>query len=142
MILKGPARRFPFYMNAALTLGKNERLKSRKLINELFEKGQKWQSKSFGVRYLFTGERSPGQELQVGVTVSTRLFPRAVQRNRIKRLLREAWRRNKPGLREKMRDRGRLLVFFIYTAPGIKEFSILEKEMQVIIHKLENLNVP
>jgi ribonuclease P protein component len=129
-------------MNTPFTPGKKERLKSRKLINELFEKGKKLQSKSFGVRYVVKGKVPPGEELQVGVTVSTRIFPASIHRNRVKRLLREAWRLNKSGLREKMKDQGQLLIFFIYTSNEIREFSVLEKEMQTIIGKLENLLSP
>lgn len=97
------------------------------------------QSKSLGVRYILKKEVIPGEELQVGVAVSTRLFPGSVQRNRVKRLLKEAWRLNKPSLQDKMTNNGQLIVFFIYTANEIREFSTLENEMQNIIRKFENL---
>lgn len=59
-------------------------------------------------------EGSPG--LQFGAGVSIRLFKRAVDRNRIKRLLREAWRLQKSSLQENAKTRLKQLnIFFLYT---------------------------
>lgn len=77
------------------TFPKEEKLTSEKLIKELFEKGSSFYLYPFKVFYM----PHPDQELrshQVLVTVSRRLFSRAVDRNLIKRRLREAYRLNKP----------------------------------------------
>jgi ribonuclease P protein component len=74
---------------------KDEKLTSEKLIQELFEKGSSFYLYPFKVFYM----PHPDQSLrshQVLVTVSRKLFGRAVDRNLIKRRLREAYRLNKP----------------------------------------------
>jgi len=74
---------------------KTEKLTSEKLIKELFEKGSSFYLYPFKVFFM----PHPDQGLrshQVLVTVSRRLFARAVDRNLIKRRLREAYRLNKP----------------------------------------------
>jgi len=68
------------------TYGKHEKLKSRKLIEEVFTKGQVVKAYPIRLHYLIhdNEEYSP---LQAGVSVSKRNFKRAVDRNRVKRLL-------------------------------------------------------
>lgn len=77
------------------TFPKDEKLTSEKLIKELFDKGSSFYLYPFKVFYM----PHPDQGLpihQVLITVSRKLFPRAVDRNLIKRRMREAYRLNKP----------------------------------------------
>ena len=76
------------------TLGKLERLKSKKLIEKLYEQGSSVKSFPLRMVYLQTKHTS-GFPAQVGVSVSKRNFKSAVDRNRIKRLLRESYRLQK-----------------------------------------------
>lgn len=76
------------------TLGKEERLKSRKLIERLYTEGKSVKVFPFRIVYLQT-EHISNFPAQVGVSVPKRNFKRAVDRNRIKRLMREAYRLNK-----------------------------------------------
>ena len=73
------------------TLGKLERLKSKKLIEKLYEQGSSVKSFPLRMVYLQTKHTSDFPA-QVGVSVSKRNFKSAVDRNRIKRLLRESYR--------------------------------------------------
>ncbi len=76
------------------TLGKHEKLKSRKLIEQLYIDGNA--IKSFPLRMVFLEkEHTSNFPAQVGFSVSKRNFKRAVDRNRIKRLMREAYRLQK-----------------------------------------------
>ncbi|MDG2195023.1 MAG: ribonuclease P protein component [Polaribacter sp.] len=76
------------------TLGKAERLKSKKLIDRLYEEGTS--IKVFPLRMVFLQtEHTSEFPAQVGVSVSKRNFKNAVDRNRIKRLMREAYRKQK-----------------------------------------------
>ncbi|QOD59687.1 ribonuclease P protein component [Polaribacter haliotis] len=76
------------------TLGKNERLKSRKLIEKLYEQGNS--VKAFPLRMMYVQtEHTSDFPVQMGVSVAKRNFKRAVDRNRIKRLMRESYRLQK-----------------------------------------------
>ena len=80
-----------------LTFGKQEKLKSRKLIERLFEEGKSVKKYPIRLVYLQTDHTSD-LPAQVGFSVPKRHFKRAVDRNRIKRLLREAYRIQKKEL--------------------------------------------
>ncbi len=80
------------YMN--FTLGKEERLKSKKLIERLYAEGKSVKSFPLRMVYLQTTHTS-NFSAQVGISVPKRNFKRAVDRNRIKRLMRESYRLQK-----------------------------------------------
>lgn len=77
------------------TYGKNDKLKSKKTIEQLFKDGKAITVYPLRLVYLKT-EFNDESMLKTGVSVSKRLHKTAVARNRIKRLLREAYRINKP----------------------------------------------
>ncbi|MBI5372800.1 MAG: ribonuclease P protein component [Sphingobacteriales bacterium] len=125
-------------MAKQFTLGKRERLKSRKAIDLLFREGQRFSQAPIRVFYRETG--TPG--LQFGVAVSAKIFKKAVDRNRVKRLLREAWRLQKNELAQqpRIKDKG-LHLFFIYTDRELPDFDTLYKITALILQKLnERLN--
>lgn len=76
------------------TLGKQERLKSRKLIGRLYEEGEIVKVFPFRMVYLQT-EHTSKFPSQIGVSVPKRNFKKALDRNRIKRLMRESYRLQK-----------------------------------------------
>ncbi|MFY9242524.1 MAG: ribonuclease P protein component [Polaribacter sp.] len=76
------------------TLRKQERLKSRKLIEKLYKDGTSLKVFPLRMMYLQT-EHTSNFPAQMGVSVAKRNFKRAVDRNRIKRLLRETYRLQK-----------------------------------------------
>ncbi|WP_298781218.1 ribonuclease P protein component [uncultured Polaribacter sp.] len=76
------------------TLGKQERLKSRKLIECLYTEGNSVKKFPLRMIYLQT-EHTSSFPAQVGVSVAKRNFKLAVDRNRLKRLLRETYRQQK-----------------------------------------------
>ena len=129
------------------TLGKNERLKSRKQIGQLFDKGNSFVVAPFRVYYLVSEMLNAQRSMfnvQFGVGVSSKNFKRAVDRNRIKRLTKEAWRlqKNDPvaiGLKEKMRASGKQLnVFLIYTGKELPDFTTVKDKVAVALKKLAN----
>ncbi len=76
------------------TFGKEERLKSKKLIEKLYKKGTS--IKEFPLRMVFLeADDSSNFLVKVGVSVSKQNFKLAVKRNRIKRLIRETYRLQK-----------------------------------------------
>ena len=76
------------------TFNKKEKLKSKKIIDQLFTKGQSVSAYPLRLIYMPT-TFSENTIAKTGVSVSKRKFKKAVDRNRIKRLLREAYRLNK-----------------------------------------------
>jgi ribonuclease P protein component len=127
-------------MKKAFTLGKQERLKSRKLIEQLFREGKSISAFPFRVLYLpvaAANNQSSSTALQMGVAVSSKYFKKAVHRNKIKRLTREAYRLQKAGLQQKLAGTGRqLILFFIYTGREIPVFLLVKEQIQVILNKL------
>ncbi len=117
--------------------GRNERLKSRKRIEELFLQGQRLNQFPLRVTFQFlpaAGE--PG--VQAGVTASKKFFKKAVDRNRIKRLMRESYRLQKNGLIELMKEKDlKGLVFFMYSDKTIASFEVIKVAMQKAIMKLQ-----
>ena len=71
---------------------------------------------------------------QVAFSVSKRRFKRAVDRNRVKRMMREAYRLNKAAFYEQLQAPRALVV--VYIAPGIPAWAELEQAMKKSFHKL------
>ncbi|MBK7433320.1 MAG: ribonuclease P protein component [Chitinophagaceae bacterium] len=115
--------------------GKPDKLKSRKQINSLFGTGKSFSTFPFKVIWMHTAEPYP--VLQAGFTVSSRQFKKAVDRNRIKRLMREAYRLQKKELQEKLEvSKLRLAVFLIYVGNEVPEYELVEKKTASIIKRL------
>jgi ribonuclease P protein component len=75
--------------------------------------------------------------LLAGFTVSSRSFKKAVDRNRIKRVLREAYRVHKGALQDVLATNNQhLVLFFIYTAKELPVFAEVEKKMEVILQRI------
>ena len=73
---------------------KKEKLKSKKAFDALFNEGKTLKAHPLQLRYLPL-EFEDGSQIKVAVVAPKRKFKKAFQRNRIKRLLREAYRLNK-----------------------------------------------
>ena len=134
-------------MAKQFTLGKNERLKSRKAIEQLFKEGKSFVVTPLRLYYVFnevssslpTTEKNTVKTIQFGAGVSTKNFKKAVDRNRIKRLTKEAYRLQKgiivEGLNAKYYS---LNVFLIFTARELPNYQLLYDKVGVILKKLVN----
>jgi ribonuclease P protein component len=77
------------------------------------------------------------QPLQFGVGVSVRHFKKATDRNRVKRLLREAWRLQKIPLQDQLREKGMVLrLFVIYTGRELPDHELVSAKMSLSIQRL------
>ncbi|MEO5948104.1 MAG: ribonuclease P protein component [Chitinophagaceae bacterium] len=121
-------------MPKQFTLGKSERLKSRKAIDELFKNGKRFTVSPFRVFYCITKENG----LQFGAGVSSKNFKKAVERNRIKRLTREAYRLQKNSLKNLLKEKG-MNLFFIYTEKELPDYHHIYSQVEKIIKKLSAL---
>lgn len=129
-------------MAKQFSLGKNERLKSRKSIEQLFSEGKSFVTSPYRVHYKFNKNESPGKSslLQLGVGASQKYFKKAVDRNRIKRLTREAYRLQKVSLQELLKEKNiELHVFFNYTGKELPVFQHVSEKVAVALKKLYNL---
>jgi ribonuclease P protein component len=120
------------------TLGKKERLKSRKLIAQLFSEGENFPFAPFRVYYLFCPlSDSNSTPLQFAISVPAKNFKRAVDRNRIKRVIREAYRLQKTELQQKMKEKKlQLNIFFVYTAKEFTELNKVMEKLKLILNKM------
>lgn len=108
------------------TLGKEEKLKSKKAIEQLFAEGIRIKSHPFQLIFL-QKEHNAEFPIKVGFTVSKRTIKLAVNRNRIKRLMREVYRKNKQLFFESLGKK--YLFMFIYSANT--EISYIEIELSI-----------
>jgi len=116
------------------TFSKSERLSSEILIKELFAKGSSFYLYPF--KFLFFEKEEAEQKCQVLITVPKRNFKRAVDRNLLKRRIREAYRLNKteylfPNLGDSNYSLG-----FLYTAKDKLPFDIIEKKLILVLERL------
>ena len=113
---------------------KPDKLKSRKQIEALFEKGERYSAFPLKVWWLHENATST---LQAGVGVSTRYFKKAVDRNRIKRLMREAYRLQKEELAGLLTGKkSKLSVFILFTGKELPDYEMIYKTTGTVIKKL------
>lgn len=109
---------------------KSEHLKRKKIIDRLFEQGEKIKAYPLLLVYTESTLPEPDVAIQTGVSVAKRNQKLAVTRNFLKRLMREVYRKNKTDFQ----TNGRTFAFmFIYIGKEIMSYQELEKAMHKII---------
>lgn len=123
-------------MAGTFSYNKFEKLKSRKQIELLFAQGKSISSFPVKVFYLPV-DNSPLHPVQVGVGVSARNFKKAVDRNTIKRRLREAYRLHKLPLHEHlMAQQKSVTVFILWIDKQLPTTEALQDLMPAVVEKL------
>jgi ribonuclease P protein component len=107
---------------------KNEKLKSRKIIDSLFTKGKS--VSKFPLRLVYTPIDDADEKLKFGVSVSKKHFKHAVDRNYFKRVLRECYRLNKHLIHDNL-DQSYAVMFFYQTKERLSYQEINEKTIQL-----------
>lgn len=124
------------------TLGKKDKLKSTKIIEQLFNQGKSFSLFPFKVIYLFTDNTSTIEngQLQVALSVGKKFFKKATDRNRIRRLMREAWRLQKHLLESDVKAKSKnFFVFIIYTGNELPEYEIIFEKTAAVIKRLKKI---
>ena len=119
------------------TFKKSERLCSRILMERLFQ-GESRSVSAYPLRAVFLPVGlSTQQGVSVLISVPKKRFHDAVDRNRVKRQIREAYRKQKHVLVEQMgsREQG-LLLAFIYVAGKEEDTACVEKRMRRLLDKI------
>src|SRR6185312_508041 len=127
-----------YLITERFTLKAHERLISHTLIQQLFKEGKSFSV--FPLRIIYLQSENQKFSLQAGFTVNSRNFKKAVDRNRIKRLMRETYRLQKNKLLNQLtKNHKNLGVFFVYTGKELPEFHELFEKMQRVLEKLGDL---
>jgi len=112
---------------------KTEKLKSKTLITKLFKEGKT--ITVFPIKLLYIKTQELDVPIKAGVTAPKRSFKSAVDRNHLKRLLRESYRLNKRGIFDNTEEQFALI--FIYLGKEILDFNKVERKMILLLEKLK-----
>lgn len=119
------------------TFNKGEKLSKEKTIQELFNRGSSFYLFPFKVIYIPNPDQSISHP-QILVSVSSRNFSRAVDRNLIKRRIREAYRLQK----EIIRGESKKGVFaFVYTSKSVLPYAEIRSKLFLVLEKIEKLEI-
>ena len=114
------------------TLGKEEKLKSKTAIEQLFAEGIR--IKKFPLQLVYLKNMHTSEfPIKVGFTVPKRSIKLAVNRNRIKRIMREVYRKNKYLFSEKLNEP--YVFMFIYMSNEELKYEDLERSLLKICDK-------
>lgn len=119
------------------TLCKAERLNSKLLIGKMFEGGVSKSFSIFPIRIVYMPVERGDAPAAILISVSKRRFKRAVKRNRVKRQIREAYRKSKHLLVDELaRREQRLAIAIIYLSDGLIATSELEEKMEIALLRI------
>ncbi len=118
------------------TFRKNERLCGKKSIDELFLNGQTFHAFPFKIIWLTVIENN-GSPARIVISVPKRIFKKAVQRNRAKRLIREVYRKHKTVLyKYLLKNETEINIALIYTGNKILSYKELDKKIIFTLDRL------
>lgn len=123
------------------TLNKKDRLKSYSKIRELFDHGVKLKQHPVTLFYLLEqGKAEDGSSLKMGVAVGARYFKKAVQRNLLKRRIKEAYRIQKMNLKEVVESSQlNMSLFFVYTDYAAADYVIISNAVKKLVDKCQEI---
>lgn len=119
------------------TLSKAERLSSKLLIEKLFA-GEAKSFSAYPLRLVFIPvEEQVPASASILISVPKKRFKRAVHRNRVKRQIREAYRKNKHTLLELLEEKEvNVIMAFIYLSDEIIPTALVEEKVKILLGRL------
>lgn len=117
---------------------KQERMVSRQLTELLFNGGASRSTAIFPLRIVYVTRERPqdGAPVQLLVSVSKKRFKHAVDRNRVKRQLREAYRRHSHLLHEVLPEDKQLLVACVWLSDRHEDSTAIEQKLLTLIQRV------
>lgn len=122
-------------------LKKDERIYLREELQYLFKNADAFNTYPFRVLHCTTlqVETNP-QFLKVGISVPKRRFKLAVDRNLLKRRVREAYRLNRNELKQELNNNNNTLLFMlIYVGKEAESYQKIEEKIILILQKLQSI---
>ena len=125
-------------MEAKEGLPKSQRIYLKKAVQTLFEEGKGFSLYPFRVVvHLYDAENQEDALPRILVSVSKKRFHHAIKRNRVKRLIRESWRKNKSELMKLCKEHNITLdVALVYNATVILKYGEIEEKMKKVVERL------
>lgn len=118
------------------TFSKEERLCSKKEIDAVFKTGAHIFTFPYKIIYTTTDSKQSDLFAKVLISVSKKNFKNAVERNRLKRLFREAYRKNKYILQHQTGNKT-LLIAFLYVHSQLLDYQEIEKKIISALNKIK-----
>ena len=114
---------------------KGERLSSKKAISSLFQSGKS--VASYPIRIIYSQTESEQYPAMVAISVPKRLFKKAVDRNLLKRRIREAYRLNKPEFYTSLqRNNTQMTMVILYQHKKILDYRTVENGVKMALDQL------
>ena len=120
---------------ASQCFSKKDRLYKSSRIKNLFLEGERLYESPFKV--IWTEVEPLDSLLKVAISVPKKRLPKAIQRNQVKRLVREAFGKQKSSLIEQLQVKNKsIILMLIYTLPVILSFAEIEDKIRVTLQRL------
>lgn len=118
------------------SFGREQKLKGKKAVSEIFN-GPKSSVNSFPFRAFYSISMSDNPVAQFGISVPKKKFKRAVDRNRIKRLVKEAIRLNNSDLKIELgNQKAAIKVMVVCNCKEIPNYNLVEVKIKEILKRL------
>lgn len=118
-------------------LRKSERLNSKIVIEKMFAGGSSRSFSVFPLRVVYMPVDSLEASASILVTVPKKRFKRAVKRNRVKRQIREAYRKNKGELKQLLTEKEqKLAIAFIYLSDQLTSSVEIEEKVKLLLARM------